>query len=466
MNGEIVMQKKALLALMLAMTLLLSSCALIVKDEAVDAQTVIIRRGDTQITKGEVQAAVQDQLNYMSYMYSLYYGQSYDTTDPSNIEAAQTSAIEALEEDIVLKEHIASDLAPLTEEELAEVQETAQSNHDSDLESVKNHQFSDSELEGDELTAAAEAWMEEQGMTLDAYVTDATEAKQRELLRAQIIKDVEVTEEELTEEYNSRVESAKSTYESNAGSYATAANNGATLYYAPEGVRRVKQILIKFHDDDQALIDAANTKVTDANSAVSAANAKITSAQETLDTEGISDEDKQQAEADLAAANDELTKANDELAAAQAELDAVKETAFANLDEETDDILAQLAEGADWDTLMAEKNQDPGMQSGTAAEKGYAVAAGMTSFDSAFVDAAMALENIGDTSDKVRGDSYGYYIIKYIADEPAGEVGLDAVRDTISSSVLSTKQSDFYNDTVAKWIEDAGFKVDLNALNN
>ena len=127
------MQKKALLALMLAMTLLLSSCALIVKDEAVDAQTVIIRRGDTQITKGEVQAAVQDQLNYMSYMYSLYYGQSYDTTDPSNIEAAQTSAIEALEEDIVLKEHIASDLAPLTEEELAEVQETAQSNHDSDL---------------------------------------------------------------------------------------------------------------------------------------------------------------------------------------------------------------------------------------------------------------------------------------------------------------------------------------------
>ena len=460
------MQKKALLALMLAMTLLLSSCALIVKDEAVDAQTVIIRRGDTAITKGEVQEAVQDQLNYMSYMYSIYYGQSYDTTDPNNIAAAQTSAIESLEEDIVLKEHIASDLAPLTEEQLAEVQETAQSNYDSDLESVKSYQFSDSELEGDALTEAAKAWMEEQGMTMDEYVKNATESKQRELLRAEVIKDVAVTEEELTEEYNSRVESAKTTYESNPGSYATAANNGTTLYYAPEGVRRVKQILTKFHDDDQALIDAANSKVSAANSAISTANAKISAAQETLDTEGISDEDKQQAEADLAAANDDLDVANKELAAAQAELTAVKDTAFANLEEETDEILAQLADGADWDTLMAEKNQDPGMQSGTGAEKGYAVAADMTSFDSAFVEAAMALENIGDVSGKIRGESYGYYIIKYIGDEPVGEVGLDAVRDTISSSLLSTKQSDFYNETLSGWVEAAGFKVDLKALNN
>ena len=461
------MQKKALLALMLAMTLLLSSCALIVKDEAVDAQTPIIRRGgETVKTKGEVQEAVQEQLNYMAYMYSVYFGQSYDTTDPNNIASAQSAAIEEIQEDIVTKEHVASDIAALTEEQLAEVQETAQSNFDSDLATVKAQQFSNSELEGDALDEAAKAWMEEQGMTMEEYVQNATESKQQELLRAKVIESVEVTDEEITEEFNSRVESAKTNYDSNPGSYATAVNNGTTVYYAPEGVRRVKQILTKFHDDDQAAIDAANAKITSANSAVSAANAKITSAQETLDTEGISDEDKTQAEADLAAANDELNAADADLAAAQAELDAAKETAFANLDEETDAILAELDAGADWNTLMAEKNQDPGMQSGETAEKGYAVAAGMTSFDSAFVDAAMALENIGDHSGKIRGESYGYYIIRYESDEPAGPVDIETVKETISSSLLSTKQDEFYHETVHQWIDAAGFQVDLNALNN
>lgn len=463
MNGEIFMQKKALLALMLAATLLLSSCALVVKDAAVDAQTVIIRKGDTTVTKGEVQKAVLDQLNYTAYMYSMY-GTSYDPTDAANIATAQSSAISALEEDIVTKEHIASDLEALTEEQLAEVQETAQSNFDADIEAVKSYQFADSELEGDALTEAAKAWMDEQGMTLDAYVQNATESKQRELLRDLVIKDVEVTEEDFLAEYNSRVESAKTSYEGNPASYATAVNNGSTVYYAPEGVRRVKQILTKFHDDDQTAINDANAKVTSANSAVTAANAKITSAQEILDTENAPEEDKAQAQTDLDAANAELETANADLAAAQSELEAARETAFANIEEETDAILAELADGADWDTLMAEKNQDPGMKSGTTAEKGYAVAADMTSFDSAFVEAAMGLENIGDVSGKIRGDAYGYYIIKYIGDEPVGEIGPEAVRETLTNSLLSTKQSTFYNDTLAQWVEDAKFQVDLNAL--
>ena len=97
-------------------------------------------------------------------------------------------------------------------------------------------------------------------------------------------------------------------------------------------------------------------------------------------------------------------------------------------------------------------------------EKGYAVAADMTNFDSAFVEAAMALEKPGDISGKVKGTSYGYYIIRYESDEAEGPVSLDAVKDGISSSLLSTKQTSTYNDTLAQWVEEAGIKVDLNAL--
>ena len=97
-------------------------------------------------------------------------------------------------------------------------------------------------------------------------------------------------------------------------------------------------------------------------------------------------------------------------------------------------------------------------------EKGYAVATGMTGFDTAFVDAAMALAKPGDVSDKVKGSSYGYYIIRYESDEAEGPVALDAVKETLSSSLLSTKQDDTYKATVAQWVEEAGIKVDLNAL--
>ena len=116
MNGVmILMQKKALLALMLALTLCLSGCALIVKDEAVDAATVILTYGDKTITKAEVQKAANEQLSSTAYMYQLY-GYSYDTTDPENISAAQEAAVENLKTEMVQEAKIKELGLTLTEE--------------------------------------------------------------------------------------------------------------------------------------------------------------------------------------------------------------------------------------------------------------------------------------------------------------------------------------------------------------
>ena len=60
------MRKKAFLAAMIALVLLLSSCALIVKDEAVDNATEIIRMGDKVITKKEVEDQI-DNVLYQNY---------------------------------------------------------------------------------------------------------------------------------------------------------------------------------------------------------------------------------------------------------------------------------------------------------------------------------------------------------------------------------------------------------------
>ena len=455
------MRKKALLALMMAAILLLSGCALIKKDQAVDDATEIIRMGDQVITKKEVLAQAEQELYDQYSMYSMF-NYSYDVTDPANIQAAKDAAVDALKTNLALTAKAKElGLDQLSDEELESVKTTAQANLDSVIASAKAYVEGGSEMDETALAEAAAKMAEDAGYTLDAYIaqgtTDAISAK----LKEYAVKDVAVTDEEIQAEYDSRVESHKSTYSESAGTWASAANNNSTLYYTPAGVRRVKQILIKFKDEDKTAIDDAKTKLNDANTAVTTAQAKVDAAQGTVDTEGISDEDKAKAEETLSAAKQELEDADKALLAANQAVTEATDKAFANIDEKADAVLAQLAEeGADWQKIMDENNEDEGMKDN---EKGYAVATGMTNFDAAFVDAAMALEKIGDISPKTKG-SYGYYIIRYESDEAEGPVALDAVKETLSSSLLTTKQNDAYEATKAQWVDEAGIKVDLNAL--
>ena len=43
-------------------------------------------------------------------------------------------------------------------------------------------------------------------------------------------------------------------------------------------------------------------------------------------------------------------------------------------------------------------------------------------------------------------------------------MALDAVKESISSALLTAKQDDAYKTAKAQWVEEAGIKVDLNAL--
>ena len=455
------MRKKALLALMMAAVLLLSGCALIQKDQAVDDATEIIRMGDKVYTKIQVKAAAQQELINKAQTYSML-GYAYDMTDPANITEAQEAAVKALKEDLTLTAKAAElGFDQLTDEELEAVKAKAQESYDNMVNTAKQYVEGKDEMDEAALTEAAVKMAEDAGYTMENRTESATKDAVSAKLKEYAVKDVTVTDEEIQAEYDSKVESNKETYAENAASWAAAANNGyTTLYYTPAGVRRVKQILVKFTEEDQTAIKDANTKLSDANTARTAAQDKVDAAQKVLDTEGITDEVKTQAEADLAAANQELDEADKALLAANQAVTDATDKAFANIDEKADTVVAQLAEGGDWQKLTDEYNEDTGMKDN---EKGYAVAAGMSGFDAAFVDAAMALEKIGDVSPKTKGQ-YGYYIIRYESDEAEGPVALDTLKETISSSLLNTKQNDTYKATLAQWVEEAGIKVDMNAL--
>ena len=457
------MRKKALLALMMAAILLLSGCALIKKDQAVDDATEIIRMGDQVITKKEVKALTNSVLSNYSQSMQMYYNQGIDMDDPQYVSMAQEEAINQFKNDLALTAKAKElGLDQLTDEELEAVKTSAQEEltYYQDYAKLLNQ----SALEGktdEEAAQFVNELIEANGINLDALTEAATKNAIDKKLKDYAVKDITVTDEEIQADYDSKVEANKTTYSENPGSWATAANNKSTLYYTPAGVRRVKQILVKFKDEDKTAIDDANKQLKDANSALSTAQAKVDSAQSTVDTEGITDEDKAKAEETLTAAKQELDEADKAVQAATQAVTEATDKAFANIDEKADAVLALLAEeNADWQKIMDENNEDTGMKDN---EKGYAVAAGMSNFDTAFVDAAMALEKIGDISPKTKGQ-YGYYIIRYDSDEAEGPVALDAVKETISSALLSTKQDDAYEAAKTQWVEEAGIKVDLNAL--
>ena len=451
-NGEIPMKKKALLAVLLAMTLLLSSCALVVKDEEVDKSTVILKLGDTEYNKEYVQN-LTDNVLYEMYQNAYLSGSQLDVTNPSVIAAAQEEAVKSLKQDMALRAKIAELGIELTEEEKAQAKETAQSNLDYAKEYVKSYMI-DGELEGEELEKAIQDGLAQLGVSEETYIQTAEDTLIDGKLKEYAVKDVTVSEEDVKAEYDAKVAADEEKYKENPSSWTSADRSGNELYYTPAGIRRVKQILLKFKSDDQ-------TAISDAKAKVNAANSKVTSAQSILDDEEATEEEKAAAQADLEAANAELEEANKAV-------EEARNTAFANLDEDADAILAALAENPDsWDQLMEEKNEDTGLQAGAPnAEKGYSVCEGMSGFDSAFVDAAMALQNVGDVSPKTRGESYGYYIIKYIGDETEGAVSYESVKEALEKSVLAEKQNEVYTAAVEQWVKDAGIKEDLGALKN
>ncbi|MCQ2457257.1 MAG: hypothetical protein MJ142_00830 [Clostridia bacterium] len=430
------MRKKVCLALLLAAVMLLSGCTMIVKDEAVDAATEILKVNDTVYTKGDVAKMVDDQLSYMYSMYSQY-GLSFDPTDKTNISDAQDAVIEALKQEAVKKQHIAAEgLDVLTEEDEAKLDEQAASDRDYWKELVKAYYFANSSMEAEELEAELEKQTDALGYDLETVRQQAKDALLEERLNDFVTKDVVITDDEVTAEFEKQVADAQTTYAEDASAFANAMNNGDKPYFAPEGVRLVKQILIKFTDED--------------NAAITAAKAAVTAAEEALNAE----------DADQAACEEKLAQA-------KSDLEAAYQTAFANIDAAADDVIAQLNDGADWDTLMAEKTQDPGMQSGDTAETGYAVCKDMSGFDTVFTEAAMALENVNDVSGKIASELYGYYIIRYVGDVTPGATQMtEEIASGIRTTLEDNAKTELFNSTVESWISEAKITVDKGALNN
>ena len=342
------MRKRVVLALLLVAAMVVtSSCSLIVKDAEVDKQTPIIEVAGKTFTKGEVNTLVQNTLDYQAYLYSMY-GMNFDPTSESAISSAQESVITGLIEQAVTDAKMDELGIELTDEELATIQSEAETTYQGYKDTVMNAAYADTELTGDELEAALTETMAQYGYpTLDEIVENSKETKRSEKLKVEIVKDVTVTDEEVQTEYDSRVENAKTTYESNPGAYGTSVTNGTTVYYTPAGYRYVKNILRKFSDEDSQKISDIQSQITDKQT-------QLSNVESSLSDLGEATEDESE---EIAKNRQELTDTqttlNAEIEDLNKQLDAAREAAYAALQPTIEEIQGKLAEeGADFDALM------------------------------------------------------------------------------------------------------------------
>lgn len=351
---------------------------------------------------GNETVTFRDVTLYANYMLM---NQGYKRSDltADNIKGLNESALDyAIENKVIGQKAAALGLYPLSQENQKKVEDNFNSYMTGMAASyLSSYQgMSDAEAQA---RKAADASLLSAGMTEDDIKTLMTVFEVRDLVLAESTKDVTVTDDEIQTEYNKLLSAQQSSYTTDPTAYDTAMNSGSTVVvYRPGDYRYIKHILITMPSDIASQIATATSS------------------------------------------GDTATVAT------------LREQGLAQIKDKANEALAKVQNGGDFDALITQYGGDPGMQAEPAKTKGYQVGA-KSSFVPEFLAAAMGLAKVGDTTGLVATD-YGYHIIKYVGDVPAGAVALADVKDGIKASVLVTKQNDAFTALVAQWKKETTIK--------
>ncbi len=284
----------------------------------------------------------------------------------------------------------------------------------------------DEELTDEENRQAVIDYLTENGYTLQSVTEYALSNARLTGVIEHYTGDVTFTEEELVAYYEQRVAEDQAYYEENPAAFEEAWNegDGSTLpLYMPAGFRTVKHILVMLSDDDQDRMYELTTRLDEI---------EVELAEEGADEEALNAE------------TDEIN----------AEIDEIMATIMPTVEE----IQEKIAAGEDFDALIEEYGEDPGMEYYT---EGYLLYAESDGWEPAFQAGAMALENPGDISEPV-ATSYGLHLIRLEKLWPAGATSLEDARDTMEAELLEEKQLDAYTALTDRLYEEANVELYLD----
>lgn len=474
--------KKGLLlimALLLALTML-SGCNLIGYDAELDGAQVVAKVNDHEITKSQWLSYRDYMAAYEQQYMQQYYGFSMPM-DEETIASYNEPALEQMIQSYVVEDKIAElGFDVLTEEKAAEVEEYATSMADFYKMMLRYQNYPEIETVEEEAERLAAAETEEgaepaepvatvtdaeldemltkdleaTGYTYEYFKQSETASIKEESIKEYVYGDIAVTDEEVQANFDEQAAAQKESFDATPTLYMTYQNYGYDTYYVPAGYRGVKHVLVKIDDEKATEIENLTSTVTTADNAITSANEQLEEFK-AADTSAYDEEAMAAYNEEIAALEAQAAEEQTKKDEAQAKLDALTEEAFAEILPTAEEVLAKAQAGEDFDALIETYGEDPGMTSEPNKTTGYYVCEGLTSYEQAFQDGAMALANVGDISDLVK-TSYGYHILQYTCDIPAGNVELtEEVKTSIHDELLTTAQNAAYEAAVTQWVSEA-----------
>ena len=392
-----------LLAVALAVMMLVGCSLVTVNEEKIVVATV----GDETITKAEFNEGFNALLSQ--------YGYTQDSEEIADqLKTLKENYIAQMVEDKVLERKIKElGLDQVTDEEKAAAEQEIQDWYDEQYAALVENFKTDDTVEDPEAKAAEtiENYLSQYGLTLDQMKENSVASISSDKLYDYVTKDVTVTEEEAKIEFANKVAAAKEKYDADLSAYVSDFENGATIYYTPKGCYYIKHILISLTDEQKQ--DIKNLRADD-----------------------------------------------DETVAATA--DEKREEYLLTIREKAESVLKLVDEGGDFEALMEEYGEDPGMKN-EAYKNGYLTYAGDTGFVTEFADACAALTEDGMTSGLVASD-FGYHIIRRVSTVPSGEATFEDVKDSMMESMLTDKKSTTYDQQVEAWVKEVNPDIKTDKL--
>lgn len=388
---------------------------------------------------------VLEQYEYVNAQYASYGMSLADLGMEDYIKQELVGA--AVETGVIMDKEAELGLNTINDEFLAEAEAQADELIEEYVQYYLSYYYADAEEVTDEMRAEAVAYWAENGLDKESYVESSKQDAIANAVYENTVKDVSVSDEDIQAEYEAMVAENNETYAGDPDSYISDISSGAVIASHPEGFRMVKQVLIQFDSEQSALYNELQSQLSTLNAEKEALESGD-AAEETADAEATEAPQRTVAEIDA------------DIQACALEVEAL----YSQLLPEAEEVIEKFANGTDIETLIADYNDNPGMQQGLSAEIGYAVCADNNTWDPTFTEAAMKLEKVGQLGEPAYG-RYGIYLVYYFSDVTPGEVGLDAIREDVEINALENKRTETYDAALAQWIEDANVVYYYENLN-
>ena len=448
------------LGLVLVLALVLSGCNLIEVDADMQADEdiakldkqfskVVASYDGGEVTANDVMGEFTNNYSQTYYLYQYYFGYSMTADE---VHSLMEESIDQHVRNAIVAEHF-DETMELSAEELAEVETLAQES----FETAQTGALDAAEGKTDkEKQANTRVLLKQEGLTYDSiYANQLVSTKVSKMEQSLRDAVTEVSDEDLQAAYDAKVAEQQESYTDGSSFESDMSGDSEIVCWMPEGYRTVKHILVIPEDELMSTYKTAVSDLSSAQSTLEGYQAELAALNDDDATEGARTAEEIQADIDAAEAS---------VASAQSAVETAAQACLDSVKDKTDEIYARLEAGEDFEALIAEYGEDPGMQNEPTSSRGYYVSAASTNWEVNFRDAAMALENVGDYTMEPVISGSGVHIIRYESDVTAGPVALDEVREALYAETLTEKQEANVTDTIEAWVAERNVSIDADAF--